>query len=720
MKLKGFLESMKIIPLKLRSRSKSRMRRIQVTKTFSLKKTKVKRIQACSLHVIISLSTKKINFILKNLKINGNLNFYSFLSIGSIFIQEDKKSGRISFSVAKRFIKGTGGCCALTIVIILSITALPPYFFITLNEKSWGSAYFPSDASKPSVNNKTAFRYILYSVLTLAITTFIKSLYIKLSIVQIGRELHSRMVFKVLHSSVVNFLQRTPLGVILNRFSNDINNVDTGFSLVYINITYYFFGLIAAAVILLFGITSVMVLIPLILYLVTASYLSNVYMKARREVSRLSLSSKSPVVGLPTSCIEGAPLIRSLHLEDYFADLMSERIEENSKNLVLETGLGFWFDYRAMLAQYFVLQLPLYIIMGYNVYNFKTDDSAALVNFLFSVLDFAPSYLFLLKQRQTIEINALSFERCFAYEDLDIEPGYSLEASQKESNHTINNKKDKEEKNRSRLIYEVLNPGNRKEALKRIKEHSKHDLFHKGAVEFKNVSAWYPTSETRSINQMNLVIPGGQKVGIVGRSGGGKSTFLKLLWRAMEPRIGTITIDGQCIQEQGLKEYREQLNIILQKPNIFKGTLASNISSKELSDEERDQISSKMMDLGFPASKLADGRLGYEIDYSGNNLSLSEKQVICLVQSLMKKSRIVVMDEATAFVDPAMEEKFNQMIWSTFQDSTMFVIAHRIKSVLGCDWILVFEKGSVIEDGVPEELLKDEKSVFYEMWKKGQ
>ena len=509
------------------------------------------------------------------------------------------------------------------------------------------------------------------------------------------------MVFRVLHSSVIQFLQRTPLGVILNRFSNDINKVDNNFSNVYINITYYVFGLIGAGAILFFGIRSFVVLIPLFFYILLAIWISSMYMKAKREVERLVLTSKSPVIGLPSSSISGGPLIRSLHLEGFFGEMMAGRIEDNSKNLVMSKALPFWFDFRVNLAKAIGLEIPLYLIMGFNLYSYKTENSAALVNFLFSVMSFAPNFTRLLKERQQIEIDALSFERCFAYEDRALESGY------KKVTETAK-------------IFENLNHGTQKRARNYIQEHKRAELFEQGKVSFENVSAWYPTSEKRNINELNFEVPAGQKVGIVGRSGAGKSTFTKLLWRAMQPQEGTISVDGIKINDLDLKEFREQLNIILQKPNIFEGTLASNISSRRLTAAEVSRISMEMRELGFPACKLSDGRLNYKVNISGNNLSLSEKQVICLMQSLQRKSKIVIMDEATAYVDPAMEDKFNKMIWSAFKESTMFVIAHRIKSVMGCDRIFVFEQGEIVEDGSPEELLADSSTIFYDMWSKGQ
>ena len=600
----------------------------------------------------------------------------------------------------KRFIIGTGGLLTLFLILLSSAATILPIFLINLYSQKWGKAFFPKDPSK-SQNDTASITIIILSVLALGVAYFFKALMMQISIIWIGRKLHSQMTFRVLHSSVVNFLQRTPMGIILNRFSNDINNIDNNFTPVYLDFTRFIFNLISAVVSLIYGITSVTVLIPLFIFMTVSSMVNARYLNGQREISRLSLSSKSPVIGLQSSSISGGPLIRCLNLQNYFQKLIVERIHDNSKNLIMNSGLPFWFDYRILVSRIFTLEIPLYIIMGLHIYYHQSKNDSALVNFLFSLITFAPTFAQLLKQRQNMEINALSFERCFTYEDLPPEEGYCKLPKQAE-------------------IFERINYKKIKKGKRYIQNYQKKDLFKAGEIEFKNVSAWYPTSDKKNISDLNFVVKAGQKVGIVGRSGAGKSTFTKLLWRALEPQIGTITVDGIKIRDLDLKEFREQLNIILQKPNIFEGTLASNISSKKLTDSEIKRITNEMKDLGFPLSKLSDGRLEQKVNISGNNLSLSEQQVICLMQSLQKKSKIVIMDEATAYVDPAMEEKFNSKIMETFKDSTMFVIAHRIKSVMTCDRIMVFEQGNIIEDGSPAELLADQNTIFYDMWSKGQ
>jgi ABC-type multidrug transport system fused ATPase/permease subunit len=218
------------------------------------------------------------------------------------------------------------------------------------------------------------------------------------------------------------------------------------------------------------------------------------------------------------------------------------------------------------------------------------------------------------------------------------------------------------------------------------------------------------------LKEVNLTIPKGQKVGIVGRSGAGKSTLMKLFWRALEPSNGSISIGGVDVSSYDLKEFRSQVTIILQKPCLFEGTIASNISSRPLKAQEIVEIREELIELGFPGEKLGLQDLDFKIEPNGQNLSQSEKQIVCLMKSLRDEAQFVVMDEATAFVDIEMERQFQKKIWEKFRDCTLFMIAHRVSNVMSCDRVLVFDDGKVVEDGAPEELLKDKESIFYGMW----
>ena len=160
--------------------------------------------------------------------------------------------------------------------------------------------------------------------------------------------------------------------------------------------------------------------------------------------------------------------------------------------------------------------------------------------------------------------------------------------------------------------------------------------------------------------------------------------------------------------------------VILQKPSLFEGTLLSNITPNRISLTQVRDIRTDLVDLEFDRKKLAEESLGFRVEPEGKNLSQSEKQTIGMMQSLQKKSKIVILDEATAYVDVKIQGKINNKLYESFKDSTMFVIAHRLENVINLDRILVFDQGRVVEDGSPSELLSISNGVFREIWLKEQ
>jgi ABC-type multidrug transport system fused ATPase/permease subunit len=354
-----------------------------------------------------------------------------------------------------------------------------------------------------------------------------------------------------------------------------------------------------------------------------------------------------------------------------------------------------WAVLLMLLPSYTMLIIELYYT--YDPDNPKRDDYAKIAFFMRRAASFGMVYYSFLALMCTFENNVISGERCAAFEKLKPEVGYK-------------------ELKKEEAIF--LNPKkNKKKAIKLLKWRNRHNYFGHGRIEFRGVTARYPTSVRPVLKDINLMIEPGQKIGIVGRTGAGKSSFIKLIWRALLPKKGKILIDGLDINMLDLKSFREQLTVILQKPNLFEGTLASNISSEKLPLEKLREIRAELLELGFPREKLKDGKLGYKVETGGSNLSQSEKQIVCLMQSLQKDSKIVILDEATAYVDVQMEKKFQEKMKQKFERSTLLVIAHRVSNVVDCDRILVFDQGEIVQDGNVKELVEQKDGAFYQIWK---
>jgi ABC-type multidrug transport system fused ATPase/permease subunit len=393
-----------------------------------------------------------------------------------------------------------------------------------------------------------------------------------------------------------------------------------------------------------------------------------------------------------------------LYLQNFFRKKTFEKIDENTKNALAIRGLIGWFETNYALFFGTFLLIPAYSLLVYQLYTGYDNGQVDLILITFyfrRTMSFNWNFKAILNSLSDFEIVSIAAERCQNFESIKPESGYKTVESDKANFQNL-------KKNLKTALV----------SLKKTMDEEEKNVgkFKEGKIEFEKVSASYPTSTKPVIRGINLLIKPGQKIGIVGRTGAGKSSFIKLLWRSLTPSKGTIKIDGVDINTVDLKFFRSQISVILQKPNLFKGTIASNITTEKLSKEQLKNIREKLINLGFPLQKLMDDELAYEVEASGVNLSQSEKQMICLIQALMKKSKIAILDEATAYVDVQMEKKFNELIWGHFEESTLFVIAHRVVNVMKCDRILVFEEGKIVQDGSPQELIQQVGGIFHQIW----
>jgi ATP-binding cassette subfamily C (CFTR/MRP) protein 1 len=240
----------------------------------------------------------------------------------------------------------------------------------------------------------------------------------------------------------------------------------------------------------------------------------------------------------------------------------------------------------------------------------------------------------------------------------------------------------------------------------------------RGAIEFANVVFSYKEGGAPVLKGLSFHIHNNEKVGIVGRTGAGKSSLTMALFRINELVAGHISIDGVDISTMPLRTLRSHLSIIPQSPVLFKGTLRAYMDPfDEFSDADIWDAFDKV-DMKQQVGDL-DGKLLHELSENGENFSVGERQMLCMARALLTKSRIVVMDEATASIDHATEHKLQQMIARDFRDATVLTIAHRLATVLDSDRIMVLSDGKVVEFASPRELVKDREGVFYQLAKEG-
>uniref|UniRef100_A0A1Y1K326 ABC transporter domain-containing protein n=2 Tax=Photinus pyralis TaxID=7054 RepID=A0A1Y1K326_PHOPY len=237
-----------------------------------------------------------------------------------------------------------------------------------------------------------------------------------------------------------------------------------------------------------------------------------------------------------------------------------------------------------------------------------------------------------------------------------------------------------------------------------------------GEIIFKNLSIRYRPDLDLSLSQINCAIKGGEKVGIVGRTGAGKSSMTLSIFRIIEAFEGEIVIDGIKLSDIGLQTVRSRLTIIPQEVVLFAGSLRMNLDPH---DKYTDLEIWTALDQAHLKGHIEDlpAGLNHEVSEGGENFSTGQRQLLCLSRALLRKSKVLILDEATSAVDLETDRLIQQTIKTEFSDSTILTIAHRLSNIINSDRVIVLNKGYIVEFDSPSVLLQNENSSFYGMCK---
>ena len=236
-----------------------------------------------------------------------------------------------------------------------------------------------------------------------------------------------------------------------------------------------------------------------------------------------------------------------------------------------------------------------------------------------------------------------------------------------------------------------------------------------GRIEFKEVFLTYENSPKPTLVNLNCVIRPGEKVGIVGRTGAGKSSIISALFRMHEIE-GNIIIDGIDCKSLGLHDLRKKMSIIPQDPIAFIGSLRKNLDPFDEHPEDKIWDVLEEVQLKDAVNEMP-GRLEYQLSESGGNLSVGQRQLICLARAILKRNRILVLDEATANVDHKTDSLIQRTIRHNFAKCTVLTIAHRLNTIIDSDRVIVLDAGRIIEFDKPYVLLQKNNGMFYKLVK---
>ncbi|KAF9234111.1 ABC protein [Melanogaster broomeanus] len=569
---------------------------------------------------------------------------------GRLIVQERRTTGSVSLGVYWAYLVAARGAVTVPLALLFlagmqGSTIMNSYVLVWWESNTW--------------NRPNSFYQILYGCLGVsqAIFTFLLGASMDFMAQFVSQNLHHASVKKIFYAPM-SFFDTTPMGRILSVFGKDIDSVDNQLALS-VRLLVLSLGNVLGAIIIV-SILEPYFLIAVVVILTGYSYFAAFYRASAREVKRLDSMLRSMLYAHFSETLTGLPTIRSygemrrfINLNRYYIDL-----EDRSLYLVVtnQRWLAIRLDFMGGILVFLVAMLAATDVSGIN--------AAQIGLVLTYTITLVQMCSMMTRQTADVENYMNSVERVVQYtrdNTIPQEAPHEIESSKPHANWPS-----------------------------------------EGALEFNDVKMSYRPGLPLVLNGISLSIKGGEKIGVVGRTGAGKSSLMLALYRIVELSGGSIVLDGIDISTIGLKDLRTKISIIPQdlnhvviaKPLLFSGTIRSNLDPfnrsclVDTSSDKEEVVSGEET----PQNRY---NLDSVVESEGANLSVGERSLLSLARALVKDCKVVVLDEATASVDLETDSKIQRTIQTEFSDRTLLCIAHRLRTIISYDRILVLDAGEV-------------------------
>ncbi|KAJ0601524.1 putative ABC-type xenobiotic transporter [Helianthus annuus] len=575
--------------------------------------------------------------------------------------EEEREKGRVGFLVYWKYITTAYGG-ALAPLILLAVIL---FQVLQIGSNYWMAWAFPVSAGDPApVNGSTLIIVYVALAAGCALCILARGLLIATMAYKAATILFHQMHLAIFRSPM-SFFDSTPSGRILNRASTDQSAVD-------MQIAYQFASVVFATIPVL-GIIAVMsqcVWQVIIIFIPVAGmciWLQQYYLPSAREMARLVGVCKGPVILNFSETISGSTTIRSFDQQARFQEINLKLNDDFARPKFHAAAAMEWLGIRSdMLSSFtFAVFLIFLVSIPEGTINPSIAGLAATYGLTYNNLQGWAVWTL-----TNLENKIISVERIFQYSSIPSEPPLVIESNRPDDQWPS-----------------------------------------QGEVDIRHLQVRYAPHMPIVLRGLTCTFSGGKKTGIVGRTGSGKSTLIQTLFRLVEPAAGQILIDGINISTIGLHDLRSRLSIIPQDPTMFEGTIRSNMDPLEEYTDDKIWEALDKCQLGEEV-RSREGKLDSPVTENGENWSVGQRQLVCLGRVLLKKTKVLVLDEATASVDTATDGMIQQTLVEHFTDTTMIMIAHRITSVLDSDMVLVLEQGLIEEYDSPTKLLEDKSSSF--------
>uniref|UniRef100_A0AAQ6AJP3 ATP-binding cassette, sub-family C (CFTR/MRP), member 8 n=1 Tax=Amphiprion ocellaris TaxID=80972 RepID=A0AAQ6AJP3_AMPOC len=485
---------------------------------------------------------------------------------------------------------------------------------------------------------------------------------------KVAKELHQNLLNKIILAPMRLF-ETTPLGSILNRFSTDTNTIDQ-----HIPTTLECLSRSTLLCVSALGVISYVTpvfLFALLPLAVTCYFIQKYFRVASRDLQQLEDSTQLPLLSHFSETVEGLTTIRALRYEPRFRQRLLQFTDANNIASLFLTAANRWLEVRMEYIGACVVLVAAVASITNSLYN---QLSTGLVGL-------GLTYALMVSNYMNWMVRNLA--------DMEVQLG-----SVKRINGLLKTEPENYEGLLSESVSQVPDGWPRE-----------------GEIKIQNLSVRYDTTLKPVLKNVNAHVSPGQKVGICGRTGSGKSSFSLAFFRMVDMFEGRIVIDNIDISKLPLQTLRSRLSIILQDPILFSGTIRFNLDPEMKATDEMLWEALEIAQLK-PVVKSLPGGLDATVTEGGENFSQGQRQLFCLARAFVRKSSILIMDEATASIDMATESILQKVVMTAFADRTVVTIAHRVHTILNADLVIVMKRGIILEYDRPQALLEKEDSVF--------
>ncbi|XVF00452.1 hypothetical protein REPUB_Repub04eG0002500 [Reevesia pubescens] len=575
---------------------------------------------------------------------------------------EEMETGRVSWNVYSRFITAAYKGAYVPIILLCHVL-----FQLLQIESNYRMAWATEEEGRVSRGRMIG----MFALISFGSSFFISARAVLLSAMTLETAQHLFVgMITAIFRAPMSFFDVTPSSRMLDRFSTDQSVVDADISYRLAGLVFAIIQLISV-VFLLFLVDWKFVLLFVIIFYISIRYQAY-YNTTARELGRMVGVQKAPVLHHFSETIAGVATIRCFDQEEQFFIRNLNVIDDfsciafhNSATMEwLCVRVNFLFNFGFFLFLVFLVSLPT------SAVNPSLAGLAVAYGLSLNVLQ-----SWVIWNLCNVENKMISVERIFQFTKVQSE---------------------------AQLVVEDNRP--------------RPEWPERGCIEFRNLQVRYRPELPIILHGITCTFPGEKKIGIMGRTGSGKSTLIQVLFRLVEPSGGQIIIDGIDISMLGLQDLRSRLSIIPQDPTLFQGTMRNNLDPlQQHTDQEIWEVLRKcrLAEIIRKDKRLLDA----PVVEDGENWSVGQRQLICLGRFLLQKKKILVLDEATASIDTATDNLLQQTIKNESSRSTVITVAHRIPTVINSDLVLVLDAGRAVEFESPAELLKDGSSAFSKLVK---